>query len=331
MIPIRNREFLMEIVLSAAVIAFFTALGCHCRAAWLLPLSGGLILGIHFLYTCRRYAQIKRLCEKIDRALHGQAEILADANREGELSVLETEISKMTLRLLENRDRLLDDRRFLENAISDISHQLRTPLTSMNLTIAMLSKEDASEEKRRRLMHDLHRSVRKLDWLISALLKMSRLDAGTVRFAKDNVPAALLIEKAVSPLEILLEIRAQRLIVQADEILVPADEMWTCEAVSNLLKNCIEHTPEGGEIHITASETPLYTEIAVSDSGDGFDEQDLPHLFERFYKGKNASEDSIGIGLALSHAIITQQEGVIWAENTRTGALFRIRFYKTTV
>ena len=211
--------------------------------------------------------------------------------------------------------------------LADISHQLRTPLTAMNLTAAMLREPGLSEQRRLELSRELQTLLSRTDWLVETLLKLSKLDAGTVELRREQVPVRELIDRAAAPLSIPLELRGLQLAVSCSSESLTADPVWTAEAIGNLLKNSMEHTPSGGTITVTAEQTALYTAITVEDTGCGFDEADLPHLFERFYKGKNASESSYGIGLALARTIIAAQNGTIQAMNTGTGAKFLIKFY----
>ena len=148
---------------------------------------------------------------------------------------------------------------------------------------------------------------------------------------QEVVPLRELIRRAAAPLSIPMELRDQRLTVACGDEAITCDSVWTAEALGNLLKNCVEHTPPGGTISVTALETALYTAITVEDTGPGFDPADLPHLFERFYKGKHAAETSYGIGLALARTIVTAQNGTIQAMNTGSGAKFVIKFYKSVL
>ena len=163
--------------------------------------------------------------------------------------------------------------------------------------------------------------------------RKKRLDAGTAKLAHDRVSVQELIRRAAEPLLIPIELRAQTLSVCCpEETAFTGDLQWSVEAVGNILKNCMEHTPEGGEITATAVENAIYTELRIADNGPGIDQEDLPHLFERFYKGRNAGEQSVGIGLALARMIVEEQNGALKAENLRSGgAAFTIRFYKGTV
>ena len=270
---------------------------------------------------------------EIDKILHNNSEFDLNRFAEGELAILHSEIYKMTVRLREQTEALKRDKIFLADSIADISHQIRTPLTSINLIANFLADEELSDERRLSLVKDLFQLLSRIDWLISTLLKISKLDAGTVRFAKDTVKVSELIQKAVKPLAIPMDLRNQQLIVKANgDEQFEGDLAWTAEAIENILKNCMEHTPNGGTITIKVKDTPIYTELLITDTGPGIDPEDLPHLFERFYKGKNSSTGNVGIGLALARMIITSQNGTIKAENGKNGgAVFTLRFYKCTI
>lgn len=284
-----------------------------------------------FLFTCRRYRALAKMSRDIDRLLHGNEQIDLSIYDEGELSVLQSELHKMTVRLREQADRLEKDKRYLSNAIADISHQLRTPLTSANLLCTLLAQQELTPERKRILLNDLTALLRRIDWLISALLKMSRLDSGTAEFKSERISVREVIRKAAEPLDVPMDLRGLRFTCEIGEETFIGDLAWTAEAMGNILKNCMEHTPENGVISVRASENALYTEIVIRDTGEGFCSEDLPHLFERFYKGKNASENSIGIGLALSRMIVSAENGTVKAENTQQGAMFTVRFYKSAV
>lgn len=328
--PDIRRGILADIGIGAAVSAVSFSLGI---AAGIAALASCIIYTvIHAITNVRRYRAIARLSNSIDRILHGQDEILFTDSREGELAILTSEVTKMTVRLREQTDALAADKVRLTDAIADISHQLRTPLTSMNLTVSLLSEDGLSDERRLRLTRDLSRSLRRIDWLIDALLKISKIDAGTVGFRSERVSVAELIRRAAAPLMIPMELRGQEILVHADSEEYTGDMQWSVEAIGNILKNCVEHTPEGGSIEISSTENALFTEIVISDSGAGFTPGDIPHLFERFYRGKNADAASVGIGLALARTVITAQNGTVAASNGKNGgAQFTVRFYKKIV
>lgn len=330
----RNREFRIESAVILILTAVFSVIAAFIRplSVLIIIIFGLCVYAVVFFSAKRRYACMEKLTDDIDKILHGHREIRIDDNLEGELSVLQNELSKMLIILNEQNDKLKDEKMFLSDSIADISHQLRTPLTSINLILSLLHEPDITEEKRLELLQKLSQLIARTDYLINVLLKISKIDAGTVTFEKEPTSVKVLIEKAVEPLEVALELKGQTLITEVEDEMFSGDIGWTTEAISNIIKNCHEHTPIGGTIKIKAESTPIYTEITVNDSGSGIDKDDLSHIFERFYKGKNSSDNSFGIGLALAKTIIAGQDGTIKASNGRNGgAQFTVRFYKQTV
>lgn len=330
---LKNKEvrlaLLWQLLLSAAACAvcFFFDIRAGLTAAGLSL----LLMLVFCISTYKRYQRISSLADDINQVLHGDSSIDFDNYSEGELSILYSEIYKMTVRLREQRQKLLSDKEYLADSLADISHQIRTPLTSINLLVERLSASGLTDECRHQLTNELYGLLDRIDWLITTLLKISKLDAGTVSFNKETVSLETLIKKSCSPLLIPIELRGQELILRAEGNFY-GDPAWTSEAVGNIVKNCMEHTPDGGRIEIDAAETALYSEIVIKDNGTGISPEDLPRIFERFYKGKNSDGKSFGIGLALSRMIIAEQKGTVKAENRKNaGAMFTIRFYKGTV
>jgi signal transduction histidine kinase len=285
----------------------------------------------HFAVTYQRYRKIAGLSSKIDGILHGDDSINLEDYSEGELAILQNEISKMVVKLREQSDALLREKTYLSDSIADISHQIRTPLTSINLMLSFLSKPGLPDERRIKLVKELEWLLSRIDWLVSALLKISKLDAGTVILKRETVSVAELIKRSTALIAIPMELREQKIEIRMNGgETYTGDLSWSVEAIENILKNCMEHTQKGGAIIINCTENALYTEIVISDNGYGIDEEDLPHLFKRFYKGKNSSDQSTGIGLALARMIIINQNGTVKAENNiDAGARFTIRFYKS--
>jgi signal transduction histidine kinase len=251
-------------------------------------------------------------------------------NLEGELSILKNEIYKVTLILSMQAELLKTEKEQLGNALSDISHQLKTPLTSMMVMVDLLSYDDLKPDKRIEFTRNLELQLERMEWLLSSLLKLSKIDAGTVEFKKEPIKASELIQKAMKPLLIPMELKEQELIIEGDSLVsFLGDFNWTVEALINIVKNCIEHTQSGGTITINFLENPIYTEIHISDNGSGIDKEDLPFVFKRFYKGKNASEESVGIGLAMAKSIVASQNGDINVTSQKNlGTRFSIKFYK---
>lgn len=328
----RNPEVLKTAIAAAVLTVLFScAMLAFSPWAALLTLAACLSLcGLFFAVTVRRYRNIAELTERIDRILHGADGVTVSDSAEGELSLLASEMRKMTVRLREQADYLTRDRLRMSDSLADISHQLRTPLTSMNLTLSMLSKGDLSPEERTRLMFELKQRLTRVDWLVETLLKLSKIDAGTVVFRQDCVRVSDLLRTALSPLEVAMELRGQTLSVTVGDESYIGDLAWSAEAIGNLLKNCSEHTPAGGTITVTARQTALFCEIVIRDSGNGFVPEDIPHLFDRFYRGANAGAESIGIGLSLARTVIAAQNGTVSASNA-SGAVFTVRFYHGVV
>ena len=301
------------------------------RAGVVALIFSTLFISIYYISTYKRYKRIASLASDINKVLHGDNSISLENYSEGELAILHSEIYKMTVRLREQQNNLINDKKYLADSIADISHQIRTPLTSINLLVQLLSAPNLTDERRQELTHELYGMLSRIDWLITTLLKISKLDAGTVTFKEEKVSLQTLINKSCSTLLVPIELRGQELLINTNGDFV-GDLSWTCEAIGNIVKNCMEHTQEGGKIEIEACENALYTEITIKDNGTGIAKEDMPHIFERFYKGKDSDDKSFGVGLALSRMIITSQKGTVKAENRNPhGAKFTIRFYKGIV
>ena len=253
-------------------------------------------------------------------------------NGEGSFSLLKNDLYKVTVRLREQAELLQKDKTALSNLIADISHQIKTPLTSLGILTDLLA-EDPPEADRGAFVERLRAQLGRIQWLVAALLKLARLDAGTAAFKSEPVDVRRLIERALEPLQIPLEIKKQRLVIHGGEGAgFTGDLNWSAEALTNVVKNCVEHTPEGGKIEITFSANALYAEITVSDDGKGIASRDLPNIFNRFYRGENAGENNVGIGLALAKAIFTAQGGDISVRSQPgMGTSFEIRLFRGVV
>lgn len=327
---LRNKEIRMECVIGIGITVL-----ASCGAFLWNPKFGIFTLvictslnAVHLVNIYMRYRRIEELSADIDRLLHGDIPISFEKYEEGELAILESEVQKMTVRLREQQHQLVEDKKYLADSIADISHQIRTPLTSINLLLSFLSEPNLSEEKRQKTIREIYELLSRIDWLITTLLKISKLDAGTIQLKSETYSMETLIQQSAAPLLIPMELRNQQLKIQSSGAFV-GDLDWTSEAIGNIVKNCMEHTPEGGCVEILATENAIYREITITDTGSGIAAEDLSHIFERFYKGKNSSEKSFGVGLALARGIITNQNGTIKAENRKEGgAKFTIRFYK---
>lgn len=292
-----------------------------------------LLTGSFYLFTRKRYQDIADLSEYLASVYTGLPCMDIRDNREGELSILKNDIYKVTLTLSEQSALLKKDKQYLADTMSNISHQLKTPLTSMFVMTDLLSSPDLPEEKRETFLNNILNQLKRIEWLVSSLLKMSKIDAQAVQFKKEQVPVKKWLNQVIEPLRIPAELKGQTLEIHCqEELRIETDRNWTGEAILNIVKNCVEHTGEGGTVRITCTNTPLYTRLVISDDGEGISKEDLPHIFERFYKGKNAGPDSVGIGLAMAKTILNGQKADVSVESEAgAGTAFTVTFYNQTV
>lgn len=332
---LRNREFrrYAALLLLAGLVGLPLCFAIHPSAGWVTLGLWGMMLASSWFFTCKRYREIANLSEQLSRIAAGNYTIAIGQYAEGELSILASDILKITSTLMHQAEALEKDKSFLADSLADISHQIKTPLTSISMLTELLETPDLPEEKRMEFLCGIRTSMNRIQWLITSLLKLSRLDAGAVILQSQTVFVSDLIEKALSPLRIPIELKGQSLHLEVDaSITCIGDLHWFSEAIGNLIKNCMEHTPEGGSLWIRSTQTPLYTELQIADNGPGIPEKDLPHIFERFYRGENASPDRVGIGLALSQTIFRRAGGVLQAANLpQGGACFTVKLYGTVV
>lgn len=277
-----------------------------------------------------RYRQLDKLSVHLKRVSGGDYSLDLHDNDEGELSILKSEIYKVTVMLREQAEALKEDKLEMADALSDISHQLKTPLTAMLMMTDLLCDGDLSEQKRTEFTGKIRSQLERIQWLVTSLLKLSKMDAGAITFKKEQVLFRELTRKAAEPLLIQMELKQQAFTVRdPDYAEFRCDLNWTVEGVLNILKNCVEHTPPHGKISLTCHDNPLYTEIVIEDNGKGISKEDLPYIFKRFYKGKNAGDDSVGIGLAMTESIVTAQGGSLEVKSAEgQGTRFTIKFFK---
>ncbi|XCA84271.1 HAMP domain-containing sensor histidine kinase [Exiguobacterium mexicanum] len=333
---LRNREiriYLVSLLLLIGVASIVASLFLSMEAVILVLLLSVAFLIVTYRFTAWRYREIDQLSSYLQEISNGNYKLDVRDNREGELSLLKSQIYKVTKMLSEQGTHLEEDKQKLTDAISDISHQLKTPLTSMTVMADLLSDPRLSDDKRQEFTHNVQVQLERMEWLVSSLLKLSKIDAGTIQFKRERVSVPVLVQAVTEPMLVPIDIKMQRLQIKGErDVTFEGDLKWTTEALINILKNCVEHTPEQGELFIDFSENTLYTEIVIRDTGSGIAKQDIPYIFQRFYKGMNASDDSVGIGLAMAHSIITSQQGELTVRSERgAGTAFQIRFYKAIV
>ena len=347
----RNREVLWT---GAA----FLAVGAACAlAAWLavgaeaaacVGCATAALLAVLLLATRARYRALARLAEQVDEVLHGGRDVSFERMREGELAILASELDKMRSRLTLAAEDLEREKNALADALADISHQLKTPLTSLGLMTSLVRGRLAAaggHEAEVARLRTMERLEDRVEWLVSSLLKLARIDAGAVRLARTRVDGAELVRHAAEPLAVAFDLADVALVCDVRPGAgFEGDLAWTGEALENVLKNCLEHTPSGGEVRVSCTEDALAFRLRVEDTGPGIPERDLPHVFERFYRGAPApgaaavpggsevDPAGVGIGLALARSLVTAQGGSIRAGNAPGGgARVAIVFFRATV
>ncbi len=290
-----------------------------------------LIILIFYLYDKNKSKKIKEITKMISKINNRQFDIDINDFNEGELSILKNEISKTTTMLRQVADNSVKDKLNLKDSLGDISHQLKTPLTSITIMIDnILDNPDMDEKIRKKFLINIKREILNINFLVMSLLKLSKFDANVVKFNKESVYLKDIIIESIKNVSMIKELKNITIKVSGDDnIKLLCDFKWQVESITNILKNSIEHTSEYGTVEVNYSENKLYTRILIKDNGKGIDSGDLPHIFDRFYKGKNGSDDSFGIGLSLSKTIIEKEGGSITVKSTpNIGTIFTIKYLK---
>lgn len=253
---------------------------------------------------------------------------MKDINEE-DLSLLKNEIYKTTIMLNEISEISKKDKKELEESLEDISHQLKTPLTSILIMIdTLLDDEDMDQNTREDFLRNMKREVMNINFLVKSILKLSRLDTNTVKFISKKESVKEIIKEAILNVSLLSDLKNVKIETNLSDSFITCDYKWQIEALTNILKNSIEHSYENNKVLIESSENNAYVKITIKDFGSGIAKEDINHIFERFYKGKDSDYDSIGIGLALSKSIIEKQNGKISVESSDDGTTFTIKYFK---
>lgn len=293
----------------------------------------GLALSIILLYLKHEKDQnkeIKKIARCIEEINKKNYSINIDENSEDELSILKNELYKITIMLKEDAENSKKDKLKLKDSLSDISHQLKTPLTSINIMLDnILDNPEMDDKTKEKFIQNIKREITNISSLVGEILKLSKFDASVIKFEEQQVFINDLVKSAISNIEMMAELKNINIEVNnRDNIKLVCDAKWQIEAITNILKNCIEHSKDDSTITIDIDSNKIYKQITIKDNGEGIDEKDLPHIFERFYKGKNSSKDSVGIGLALAKTIIEKDNGSIKVDSKKgKQTTFIIKYY----
>lgn len=286
---------------------------------------------IHYVFLKKHYNKINKIDAYLDNILHDNYNFDIRDYMEGDISNLKNDIYKVTVRLKEQNELSIKNRKALEDTLADISHQIKTPLTSMNVINDILIDNELDHKSQIDFLNKNRSQLERIEWLVTTLLKISRLDSGTVVLKKEKVNINELIEKTIEPIKILAELKSITIKTKIDGDYFDLDFNWTLEALINILKNACEHTNNNGKILIEVLDNPLYLNIKITDNGSGMSKEEQKHIFERFYKGAH-NKDSIGIGLNMAKKVIDLQNGSIDCISEKNiGTTFDIKFYKKVI
>ncbi len=301
------------------------------NTAVLIGIFGIASLSIFMRYVLIQEKELKEINEYIKEVNNKNYSLKIEDNKDGELSRLRNELYKTTVILRKAAENSEEEKEKLSIAIADISHQLKTPLTSIRIMLDNISDNpDMPQEIREDFIQDISKQVEHMSSLVISLLKIAKFDAGTIKMENEEIDAKKLIDSVINNLAILIEIKEIEVITKIDEkAIFIADYKWQQEALTNILKNAIEHSQPKSNIYIIVENTSIFLKIKIKDEGQGIEQKDLKHIFERFYRAKNCNEDSIGIGLSLAKTIIEQNNGYIKATSeVGKGTLFEIKYIK---
>ena len=285
----------------------------------------------YLIFIKNQYRKINKIDKYMNKILNNDYSLDIRDYVEGDISTLKNDVYKMTIKLKEQTELSIKDKKYLEETLADISHQIKTPLTSMYVINDILSDNDLDKKSQIEFLNKNRNQLERIEWLVTTLLKISRLDSGMVTLKRDNINIDNLINKTIEPIKIMAELKNISIKTDIETSNFYLDFNWTLEALTNILKNACEHTNNNGSIKIEVTENPLYLNIKIIDNGVGISESDKKHIFDRFYKGKT-NKDSIGIGLNMAKKIINLQNGEIECiSKINEGTTFDIKFYKKVI
>ena len=289
-----------------------------------------ILLILYIRYNHRKENDIKDIIKCIEQINKKNYELQIDSISEDELSILKNEIYKTTIMLKESAENSNKDKLNLKKSLEDISHQLKTPLTSILVMLDNIIEDpDMDINIRNDFVRDIKRNVVNINFLVQALLKLSKFDANTVHFIKQENDLKTIIKESIKNVSSLCDLRNINIEYNAKEkSKIICDAKWQIEAITNIIKNAVDHSKNNSTVTINLSNNNVYSMIEIIDKGEGISKKDISHIFERFYKGENATSDSIGIGLALAKTIIEEDNGSISVESNKNGTKFTIKYFK---
>ena len=295
-----------------------------------LTLSIVILLIVFIRYNHKKENDIKEIIKCIEQINKKNYELQIDSISEDELSILKNEIYKTTIMLKESAENSNKDKMNLKKSLEDISHQLKTPLTSILVMLDNIIEDpDMDINVRNDFVRDIKRNVVNINFLVQALLKLSKFDANTVHFIKKEYNLKSIVNESIKNVSTLCDLRNINieLNIKNDSKII-CDSKWQIEAITNILKNSIDYSKDNQKVIINVENNNVYSTVEIKDFGDGISKKDISHIFERFYKGENATSDSIGIGLALAKTIIEEDNGNISVESNKNGTKFTIKYFK---
>ena len=297
----------------------------------LIVLFSVLYMAIIFIYLKQRDKKINQITQYINEIKNRKYDLNINENSEDELSNLKNELYKITIMLKEESEISRQDKEKIKMSVEDISHQLKTPLTSIMIMLDNLKDNpNMDEDTKQKFIFEISKQVDWINWLVISILKLSRLEADVVKFSNNKINVKKFIDEIIDNLEIPIEIKHQKIIIEGNkDVSFIGDYKWQQEAITNIIKNAIEHNKKNGKITIKYEENVLFTKITIIDEGQGIDKEDLKHIFERFYKAQNSSDNSVGIGLSLAKNIIEKNNGMINCKSEiGNGTEFIVKYMK---
>lgn len=281
-------------------------------------------------YNKSKDKEINKIARYIEEINKKNYTLHIDENSEDELSILKNEVYKTTIMLKEAADNSNKEKHQLKKSLEDISHQLKTPLTSILIMLDnIIDNPDMDAEIREDFIRDIKREIITINFFVQTILKLSKIDSNTIDFVKTENTIKEIIGQSIKKVSALCDLKNIKIEIEGNEnSKIICDKRWQEEAISNIIKNCIDHSKENSKLIIKYDENEVYSTIIIKDFGEGISQKDLPHIFERFYKGENATSDSIGIGLSLAKAIIEEENGHILVDSDKNGTQFTIKYLK---